>query len=662
MQTVKFVYSSISINNNVVPIYIPKYGIIVDDITKAIIYRFPTREVDTYFYFKLEFDKYKYKNSYQPKTGTYKNRVWKKVYRLVLYINMYNIMHNEDFFTSDVSRKLTKYISYLQINEMLRRRTYHVNPENICSFGEQFFPRKFGSLRDDFLKGIKDFISNREKNYIYFIPWYHFRINDDYIFDLHLGKVRPFEQTKKINFSKKGGIIETDNVREIIHHFFSGRNLIVLPANMDKLWENSDKITYDQLITFSEKDLDKWDGKKYDRIIIHECHNQFLVGIKELVRRLDCQVIWVINSLPLKYYLSMDGCSKLGISEISTISNLWIGFGINEKRIYKTELVRLFLTNFGQYYLQVRYFRSQIVEVLNPRMGCVLKINSSPFERKIYSKYKLYFLSWIDNLTNNPNNVYSMADRCKIVKVEANILNAVFILILSVVRRKNVGKFFKTQLKEALKLMNEHKMQLEKSIENCDQLKSCEYLVEEFGIFENFREKRDKVEKAISNYERYLLFGSAELPFRCPICYESSDLIQVQLICGHHICLDCILDTLARKNECPICKEFVSIRQVAIIEESIPNYQPNISRFIKYPGEDTIILTDLNFGDVLRKKQSKVINVERGNFIKNVSRIKSVRKIMVVGSKNFVEKYNHFLEFFGLFNNPPSIEWREILF
>ncbi|MEM0354042.1 MAG: RING finger domain-containing protein [Thermoplasmata archaeon] len=660
MQIVKIIYASISINNNVVPIYIPKYGIIVDELTKTIIYQLPTKEVNTYFYFKLEFEKYKYKNVYQSKTGTYKDRVWKKIYRLNLYINIHNIINNENFFTNKVNRKLTKCVLYIQLNEILRKKTYCINLENTCLLGEDKIPN--GCIyHDQISRRIRDFISNREKNYNYFIPWYHFRINDDYIFDFQLGKIRPFEQTKKITFSKKGGIIETDNVREIIHNFFcTGKNLIILPANMDKLWENSERITYDQLITLSEKDLDKWKGKKYDRLIIHECHQEFLVGIKEIVKNLDCHIIWVINSLPLKYYFSMNG--KLGISELSTISNLWIGFGKNEKRIYKTELVRLLLTNLDQYYVQVRYFGVKNGKHLNLNSVSVLKINASPFERKIYSKFKLYFLSWIDNLTNKSNNIYSMVDHWKIVNVEARILSAIIILVLSVVRKKNVEKFFKSQLKEVLKGMREHKKQLEKSIEVCQQSKLSEILAEEFDIFDNIRKKREKMENILSNYKRYLRFENTDFQFRCPICYDSSDLVQTRLICGHHICLDCILDVLARKNECPICKEFISIRQIAIIEESIPNYQPNISKIIRCPGKDTIILTNIKFEDIFSKKRFNVMNVEHGNFIKNISRPRSIKKILVVGSKNFVEKYNHFLEFFGFFNDPPTIEILDILF
>src|SRR5690606_9658656 len=105
------------------------------------------------------------------------------------------------------------------------------------------------------------------------------------------------------------------------------RTLIILPTNMTKLWPKYHKITFDELLGLKQSSIKNLKRKNFIRIIIHECHIQFLAAIKNLVDKICCNTVWIINSLPLRYYFSVDKTpEKLNINDLATLTNLWLNF------------------------------------------------------------------------------------------------------------------------------------------------------------------------------------------------------------------------------------------------------------------------------------------------------------------------------------------------
>ena len=68
-------------------------------------------------------------------------------------------------------------------------------------------------------------------------------------------------------------------------------------------------------------------------------------------------------------------------------------------------------------------------------------------------------------------------------------------------------------------------------------------------------------------YERYLknVTQNSFDDNSCPVCYIDDKFIKTKLICGHIVCLDCIMHTISHTKRCPICNELINIKKIAII-------------------------------------------------------------------------------------------------
>src|SRR5277367_3478872 len=207
---IKFIFIRFHLDNDFEPLYIPCRGIIINYATGDVIYRLNINECKPFFYFKLVFDSYKYKHYYQSKIGTFKKELSIKEYHLVMHINLSRVAklcHG-----LSIGHDIAHYLAMLQIKELLVKQEYITPPDKIWNF-----------------------IKHRENKRICFINWKYFRLGGRHVFDLAKGKLIEFEHVQKTCFRKKGGIIESNNIKKLIQDYFSdGTNLVILPTNMKK--------------------------------------------------------------------------------------------------------------------------------------------------------------------------------------------------------------------------------------------------------------------------------------------------------------------------------------------------------------------------------------------------------------------------------------------
>src|SRR5205085_11044115 len=101
------------------------------------------------------------------------------------------------------------------------------------------------------------------------------------------------------------------------------------------------------------KKISKTSDKCY-KLIILECKQIFLPILKLAAGLFDPKILWIINSLPLKYYL-ISYKEKLNLNDLLEFSNLWLCFNNSTKKIYKKELIYLLTVNFNKYYTKYFY-------------------------------------------------------------------------------------------------------------------------------------------------------------------------------------------------------------------------------------------------------------------------------------------------------------------
>lgn len=459
----KLIIDIISINDGSIPIYIKQNNQIINPDTNSIIYSFEYSEFSNYFYITLEYFDFKIKNN-----------IYKSYYYIM--INIKKKTTNKQFLEA-----LQYYLILSKIYNLKSKKSYIQN-------------------------NINDFIKLRSNELMSIEPWFTIKIGN-YYFDLKKSKFIDEKDLIKSYFNYYGGIIESNDVKRIIPNF-DPNSLIIVPNNMTQLYTNC--ITYDNIIENAQPSLDENEYKKYETLIIHEFDISYIYIIKDLINNIQPKFIWIINSLPLKYYFDQ----KIKINEISKLSNIWINFDTKNRKKYKTDLYNLFFNNFNKYYAIFNYD----LDIKIP----IYKISLTKFEKDLFNSINEFYLNWKLKLD-------SVISESKDNKIKSKIFNTFLILILNIQSQSTVFNFFK----------------------------------------ENYNQDID-----IYNKDN-----------ECPICYDL--LIPTRLICGHTICLDCIIKTLAFSNYCPICKHRITIPQLCIIQE---NYTSPLFDFFK--NLNGLILTD----------------------------------------------------------------------
>lgn len=630
---IKLPLYTINIDSNIIyPLYLPESSdiVMINRDTKKIITHIRMLGTSRYFKFDLEFDKYNYINLYNTKTDGYKKAIFGKIYQIYLRLNL-SLMIKEYNLSSKYHRKIAYYLIIAQIKEIEEKKSYFIDEKHISYF-----------------------VDNRKSNDMYLLPWYYFQFNKDYVFNLKNCKISKFEDVPKIFFRRKGAIIETNNVRKLVNKIMIKKinkddTLIILPENMTRIWPRE----Y-QIITFEnmeQKRNNLMDSKIRPRtLILHECCCDKLTLIKKIADIFECSHIWVINCLPLRYYLnnhkmipSRYVSRHLKINDLSSLSNMWINFDNSKKKVYKYEIIRFILTRLNEYYAILNY--KNVFKISKKK----LKMNQ--LECEIYGMINKYYENWKNKLEKNPNNIYSCTTKEKNCIIESKILDCTIRIMTSIISKNDCVHFFTRKIKE-------YKKRLKKLISNsnyfhkyCDDKKITALHKEIENIDQKIKNYQSYIEKNV-----YLTLDDNS----CSICY-SSDNIMTKLICGHNICLICIINCLAISNTCPICKEYITLNKIAVISETIPNYSSDIINYIKNINSPTIILTDMNALKNIEVKLIKIINILESDYIFRISKYKNIKNIVIMVSSQIAEqtsiknKLSYIIGYFETFNVKPLI-------
>jgi hypothetical protein len=126
----------------------------------------------------------------------------------------------------------------------------------------------------------------------------------------------------------------------------------------------------------------------------------------------------------------------------------------------------------------------------------------------------------------------------------------------------------------------------------------------------------DRAIQIANNCKRYISdnFYESISHDSCSICYQSvGEIIEARFICGHLFCIDCVIRSISYAKKCPLCNEYIGIRDVIITRESINGYQSNLVDFFKKIYHNTFVITNIDNISVIQDHVDSNILVENIN-------------------------------------------------
>ncbi|AEQ32713.1 ring finger [Acanthamoeba polyphaga mimivirus] len=617
----QLVYNVVHLKNiNSDPIYIPNLGIIVDNISGKLIHKLSINNANKYYNIELKFCNYQYSKIYEPLyhlfDKSYSNHIVSKKYNIVLNLNIKNLL-GQNIQSKKARIKLCDYLYIIQLRNIIKNKNYEI---------------KINEL---------DFhIKNHESIHGYMIPWYYIDIGKEYYFNFKNKNLCHNKSIKRIKFKRKGGIIETNNVLNVISKILSNnkydknKTLIIMPNNMINVYDDIKMTYYENIINLQTKSYE------YDRIILHECNITFLTNIKKLLKNMNIECIWIVNTLPLKYYFNDNNISS--INNIFSFLNIWLDLNTNKKKFYKIDVIKYIFMEFNNKYAIINY-NLDIVKYLT--------FDASKTEQYIHDEYMKHYNHWLLNLTNDPNNKYSFCSKKKNNTIKSKIYNSLILLSLSNIYKNQINDFFEPKIITTINASNNAKHNIDLLINkyrSADQISFLRFgqydIIDLQEIMSNLNENKKKIETILSNYNRYNKSKHYnETLVDCPICYGSENLVQSKLICGHTICLDCILNILPNSKKCPVCNEHINIKKIAIIHSDI-NTISSFSNYFTNLDKNSIILTNIMLGKKLPFCDAPILNIMQNNFNSKLAFIKSMKMInniiIVTTPDNILSKYD----------------------
>jgi hypothetical protein len=528
-------------------------------------------------------------------------------YKIIFWIKLgllYNSAKSKDFseWTNDSVQLhiISKCLLKSQIREIVTKKSFLTN-------------------------NLKKFINVRENNHIVFDKWNFYRLDSDTGFCFHKKKfIRNTISNMNINthkFKKKGGIIETNNLEALIKRFFpfNSDDLVILPERLKRICDAQYQLSYQEL---KEITLDQllFHNMAPSRIIILECKREFLNMVKYISNIFSPQIIWMINSLPLKYYLHNDKLKppdKISLNDILSISNLWMGYGNIEKKRYRKELLRLFLTDFNKYYTKYYYHDSYLEKIpIYP----YLNDTDIYIKNIITDLYKTNINRSLDLL-----NLYSYLCQ-KIVSNEEVLKNKIKKKI-----DRNISKF--TEEKNIIENLRD--------IVNSVGSISGESLVHSENL-QNSMESIILAGVGISIYEEKIRIYSDMNPQQkiynvdhCPICYDTDFQVIAIPLCGHGMCLVCSLEFFSKDlTECSICRANSLIKDIYLLDKK--GFGSGIISFLQ---KREFFMTDID----------KLKYISHKTYITNPLLIDNTHKINMLNSSNINSRsINQIINYFKL--------------
>jgi len=497
---------------------------------------------------------------------------------------------------------------------------------------------------------IKKFINCCNNTFNFFTNINHYRIDENNVYDFNRKRIikNDFDETNK--FIRKGGIIRTNSPFKLVKsNFIIAKNtLVIIPSNMTDIWQSGKAtiITFDNLLKLKRRELV---GKKWDQIIIHECYVELISGIRNLLKKIDCKIVWIINTLPTKYYFPNEDIPVDGI--FSKYLDFWMKKEIvshrsNSGPIHNLSITKFIYTKLGTIYTKVSYPNNIINERINIRLNT--------YEKMIHEKLGSYYDKWKSELTNEGTNKYSFGSHNRINMMDKKLFNGMLMLNLAIVNKSNIDKIMQIKTNYLIDEIDKNQQQVKKSIDYITKhlINKNNMATNTFKI--NFVEKLKMINEdnntILNNYQRYLKNSHHIGDENCPICYEPlNEIDKTMLICGHQICLDCIFHSLANNNECPICREHINLNKIILIKE---NYSSMLHDLCRTFDSHTVVLTNYlalqNINHHLCN--TNIFDVNNIGIMRQIKEIACIKKVFIINAQN-IKNDNCIGDFIGYFNS-----------
>jgi len=553
--------------------YLPDRKIIIDEKGREIFW-IKNREVRPYFYFELKFYQFEYNNYQQLSSKSLfyqsepvREKIITKIYHFYLILRQLSV-------PPLVGRIIHNYLAYYQI-QMIKNKT------------------------ESKKRNYKKFIKERERERLKLTNWGQIELTGDSFYDLRERMIIRQNQATQYIFSYYGGIIQTTDIKRVIKYFRNSKNFIMLPKSMKSLWRDQTCLFYDDFDSLCIESL----SGEWERIIIHECYQDLLPRIKKIVKRLTCDNIWILNSFPLSYYFIED---RIKMPQMISFLNLWMQLSLPQKNRLKIEIMKFTSLYWNRHYLVAEFhhhYQSHHLPLTSYDKGLVQFVQKSyrsfitPLEidisQKILQKWQrqfyMIFLILCLSVTH-PLHISANLQRMR-------------------ERKKEEWREDQTRLYRLITYLKISKK----------EFPSENYQDEHFHQFlKPFYEKYRILEKKICHYDRYQSYDLTN----CPIC-DGEDK-KVILICGHTICLKCLL-SLLEKRECPLCREEFRLQQIL----SICNKKSSLQNFLDRLSSYSLLLTDFNI-EIHNTDKFSFINLSATDFFSKIKKLQRVEEIFII--------------------------------
>ena len=344
-----------------------------------------------------------------------------------------------------------------------------------------------------------------------------------------------------LEFKRKGGIIRTDDPGEIfIQKFDDETTLMIKPNNIKSDGLLSRIIDYNEL---------KKVKKSYKQIVLREFHIENIDILYDYLNNYDCDTIWIINTLPLKYYFCPVN-NVITKRRLYLLLKIWTGFS-QEKTKKKSIAIMDFLFN---------NFKLMNININHIMCDNIVFVKSSLHsnETHIFSLYRKIYNDWNDKLDYNENNIYSYASPADKEKIKNNLFCSFLFFVCKTARAEEIPEYF--------------------------------------------RKKNKKLETLLSisnNCESYCVKNTS-----CPVCYDDGKEM-IMNICGHTLCTECFINSICFNNKCPSCRKFMSIGTVCMITDNRPSIVRTIDDIAR--GVGTVLVMCKN------KYSSELVKIYKNN-------------------------------------------------
>lgn len=510
-----------------------------------------------YYWFEFRFDMYKY------------GKINKKIYQLEITIDLKSIVGVASSIRQTIISNISHVVKQILANDIKvsRKKSFY-----------QLSTTK-----------IRSFIQNVEDNNVKIQPYQFYKLSSTMYIDFINRVLVPTSKTHEKQFSKKGGIIETNNVGQLIATNFINKNheniLVICPENItnyiSNLWSSGSKQTvYVSPIALIQ--TVKLPQIYWNKVIISEFYpSEHLTCIKKFLESINYDILWIINNFPLSHYFN----KRPSLKNMYLLLSLWLP----HKNTNRRDIVKHLLINFSMHYRIVKYSINNVISEQ-------ILLNST--EREIYHLLCVYYNKWKSILCTS----YSHRS---IETINKHLCNPLLVYISSICMIPNLNEYIK---KKIYRILDQAYTQVHAN----DQL---------------------DLSKLTDFYKKYYSFTltnhqTAHID-TCAICYDPyMSRLWVHLVCGHNMCLECFMNCLSKRTECPVCRNETHCDMIAIIDDK----ESEIQKFLAKLSDTTIVLTTYNGLTYFSSQPNiiaKIYDITKSGILHDILGIPFIEKVVI---------------------------------